>query len=786
MMNLRKFLKLKKYLSRIYLLIITAFLLLVTIFSLTVYFNLEKIVLKNEYKNNRNLLYQLKYNLNYMEEEVRNFCQYIYYHPDTKMIMYYKSIDNEYPDIMKNMARLQDVTNMTYFLKSTYVYNNYEKAYYSTDNGVFSDNAIFTDVIGLYKEIPKMKLILRKITSGEKTDNNQNRYIFSYFMYDNLDERKNMDGGVIFNIKPEWIFSNVKMLNTADFVNNDMFLILNNDTGELLEAKPSDNSFKKSVKDDYNLRIKKMGNSNKAFDFFTSRLNGHDYLITYIKAEESNWAILKVQPYNEILEYINLLRKNIIFITLIFLGFAVIVAFSISQGIYKPIGRLVKKVGSSSFQKIAVYNSNDEIRYLDEVYKYSLEQMNLYKEEKNTNREIVKNYFLRKMIIESTSFSKMETEKACKDYGILLESGTYFMVLIVKLDNYRDFKRNYGHQDQELLKFAVINIMSELLSEQFVSESVDMREDQIVFILNVNSKAENIYEDILKQIKKAQEYIYQYYILSVSVSMSEIANDMTLLTKFYNQTLDNSVYRFIFGKMCIIKPEMVKENIENEDVDYSAFLKKKLSEELKCGNIQDVENTISNILKVISKFNYNNMIICLMQMVNEIKIVFEELNQMKLVTTSFNANLIIQQIYDFETIDELLVKIIVVIKESLNKNKSGGNEKYIIMVEAVKNIININYADSKLCLQEIASMLKVSAPYVGRIFKDITQMSVAEYMNEVRMNKVLELMRSSKASINQIITKIGIENETYFYKIFKKRYGTTPKEYILKDAVSGS
>lgn len=786
MMNLRKFLKLKKYLSRIYLLIITAFLLLVTIFSLTVYFNLEKIVLKNEYKNNRNLLYQLKYNLNYMEEEVRNFCQYIYYHPDTKVIMYYKSIDNEYPDIMKNMARLQDVTNMTYFLKSTYVYNNYEKAYYSTDNGVFSDNAIFTNVIGLYKEIPKMKLILRKITSGEKTDNNQNRYIFSYFMYDNLDERKNMDGGVIFNIKPEWIFSNVKMLNTADFVNNDMFLILNNDTGELLEAKPSDNSFKKSVKDDYNLRIKKMGNSNKAFDFFTSRLNGHDYLITYIKAEESNWAILKVQPYNEILEYINLLRKNIIFITLIFLGFAVIVAFSISQGIYRPIGRLVKKVGSSSFQKIAVYNSNDEIRYLDEVYKYSLEQMNLYKEEKNTNREIVKNYFLRKMIIESTSFSKMETEKACRDYGILLESGTYFMVLIVKLDNYRDFKRNYGHQDQELLKFAVINIMSELLSEQFVSESVDMREDQIVFILNVNSKAENIYEDILKQIKKAQEYIYQYYILSVSVSMSEIANDMTLITKFYNQTLDNSVYRFIFGKMCIIKPEMVKENIENEDVDYSAFLKKKLSEELKCGNIQDVENTISNILKVISKFNYNNMIICLMQMVNEIKIVFEELNQMKLVTTSFNANLIIQQIYDFETIDELLVKIIVVIKESLNKNKSGGNEKYIIMVEAVKNIININYADSKLCLQEIASMLKVSAPYVGRIFKDITRMSVAEYMNEVRMNKALELMRSSKASINQIITKIGIENETYFYKIFKKRYGTTPKEYILKDAVSGS
>ncbi|OGO81600.1 MAG: hypothetical protein A2Y21_03815 [Clostridiales bacterium GWC2_40_7] len=785
-MKINKYLKLKKYLNRIYLLVIAALLLLVTVFSITIYYNIEKIVLKNESKNNKNLLYQLKYNIDYMEEVVSNFCQYIYYHPDTQVIMFYKGIDNEYPYIMKNMARIQDIANMTYFLKSIYVYNNYEKVFYSTDNGIFTDNTVFNDVTGSYKEIPRMKLIMRKITPSEKSGNDQNRYVFSYFMYDNLDKSKNMDGGVIFNIKPEWIFNNIKMLNTTDLVNHDKFLILNNDTGELIEVDPSDSSFRKGLKDDYSLHIKKSENGNKAFDFFTCRINGNDFLVTYVKVEKSNWVILKTQPYNEILGYINLLKKNIIFITLIFLGLAVIVALSISQGIYRPIGKLVKKVGSSTFQKIAAYNSNDEISYLDEVYKYSLEQMNLFTEEKNTNREILKNYFLRKLIIDSTSILQEEMNKECKDNGILLELSKQFIVLVIKIDNYHDFKQEYSNKNRDLLKFAVINIMSELILEKFTCGAVDMKEDQIVFILNVDSKAEDVYEDMQRLIKKAQEYIFQYYTLSISVSISEIVDDIRLLTKFYNQTLENSVYRFIFGKMCIIKPEIVKENVESGKVDYSTLLKKKLSEELKCGNIQGVENTVLSILKEISKCNYNNMMICLIQLISEIKNIFEELNQMKLETASFNLNLIIRQIYEAETIDELLIKIMAVIGESLNRDKSSGNEKYIIIVETVKNIIDKNYADGKLCLQEIAPILKVSAPYIGRIFKDITQMSVAEYINEVRLNKAIELMRRSKASINQIIGKVGIENETYFYKIFKKRYGTTPKEYILKYAVSGS
>ncbi len=39
-------------------------------------------------------------------------------------------------------------------------------------------------------------------------------------------------------------------------------------------------------------------------------------------------------------------------------------------------------------------------------------------------------------------------------------------------------------------------------------------------------------------------------------------------------------------------------------------------------------------------------------------------------------------------------------------------------------------------------------------------------------------MENSKLSIQDIMRRVGIENESYFYKLFKAKHGMTPREYI--------
>jgi len=116
------------------------------------------------------------------------------------------------------------------------------------------------------------------------------------------------------------------------------------------------------------------------------------------------------------------------------------------------------------------------------------------------------------------------------------------------------------------------------------------------------------------------------------------------------------------------------------------------------------------------------------------------------------------------------------------KNEDEIQLKYRdIAKQAVYIIIN-NYTDSSLCTNQIADMMKMNTRRISRIFKDFSGVTIAEYISEVRLKKAAELLENTQISVYEIIEKIGLANESYFYKMFKARYRCTPKEYSLLKA----
>ena len=47
------------------------------------------------------------------------------------------------------------------------------------------------------------------------------------------------------------------------------------------------------------------------------------------------------------------------------------------------------------------------------------------------------------------------------------------------------------------------------------------------------------------------------------------------------------------------------------------------------------------------------------------------------------------------------------------------------------------------------------------------------------METAARLLRRSDLNIQQIITQVGYENTSYFYRLFHERYGLSPREYRL-------
>lgn len=90
--------------------------------------------------------------------------------------------------------------------------------------------------------------------------------------------------------------------------------------------------------------------------------------------------------------------------------------------------------------------------------------------------------------------------------------------------------------------------------------------------------------------------------------------------------------------------------------------------------------------------------------------------------------------------------------------------------------IRVN-ADREQSVQGIAEHFHYNPNYLSRQFKSKIGMSLQRYINLVKITKAKDLLSSTRKSIREISLSIGIEDEKYFMRLFKKTEGMTPSEF---------
>ena len=77
-------------------------------------------------------------------------------------------------------------------------------------------------------------------------------------------------------------------------------------------------------------------------------------------------------------------------------------------------------------------------------------------------------------------------------------------------------------------------------------------------------------------------------------------------------------------------------------------------------------------------------------------------------------------------------------------------------------------------LGELCERLYLTAPYLSKIIKELFGKSFKELVVDERMERARSAYLNTSLSVGDVIRSVGYENESYFHREFKKRYGTTP------------
>ena len=92
--------------------------------------------------------------------------------------------------------------------------------------------------------------------------------------------------------------------------------------------------------------------------------------------------------------------------------------------------------------------------------------------------------------------------------------------------------------------------------------------------------------------------------------------------------------------------------------------------------------------------------------------------------------------------------------------------------------IEENY-QQKISLENIAEAGGVSKSEALRCFHNMFQSTPIQFLIQYRLNRAKDLLLSSDCTVTQAAMESGIENISYFIRLFAKQFGVTPKKFIL-------
>ena len=81
--------------------------------------------------------------------------------------------------------------------------------------------------------------------------------------------------------------------------------------------------------------------------------------------------------------------------------------------------------------------------------------------------------------------------------------------------------------------------------------------------------------------------------------------------------------------------------------------------------------------------------------------------------------------------------------------------------------------------QTIAEEMGLSAPYFRKQYLNETGLSIGDKLNQIRVDEACRLLRETDLSVEAIARQIGVENTKYFFVLFKKIKGVTPRQFRM-------
>ncbi|MBU3836725.1 MAG: response regulator [Candidatus Phocaeicola faecigallinarum] len=119
-----------------------------------------------------------------------------------------------------------------------------------------------------------------------------------------------------------------------------------------------------------------------------------------------------------------------------------------------------------------------------------------------------------------------------------------------------------------------------------------------------------------------------------------------------------------------------------------------------------------------------------------------------------------------------------VVKDMDNQNMGNADE---VFIKKLNEVIMDNIANPELDINFISAALGMSRSSFYNKLKSVTDVSGSEYINRIRLENAMNLIKSTDLSFTEISEMSGFASSKYFSTVFKQYIGMTPTQFRSKE-----